>query len=189
MKILQENAESAETEEIATKNTKDTKVGKESVEDWPSQKEYQKPQEPTTIITLDGVGPVRKRRIPLRESQAVQESMGLAKIERPTLMRLAQLGIDAEAIGVSKVTSGSMLATYEGLCEVMEAVRGRLDESLDIEQLTNLAQAFSALAKAQAAVTKAGGSVTIPTEKNKGRRSFTKGAQIGPMVEVKAQAA
>lgn len=138
------------------------------------------------IVPIDGVPPVNKP-VTWHDSKKIAAEMGLIPVSRPTLMRLAQLGIDAEGIGISKVTTGSILCSFEGICEVQEKLLSVIADVPDSESISTAANAYASLIRAQAALIKSGGASTITAEKPKsGRRSFAKGEKIGPVVDVKA---
>jgi len=137
------------------------------------------------IYALPGARPV-SRQIKFKDVEETAKELGLSKLSRPILMQLSQLGIDADGIGVARVAQGWMLVSYEGLAEVMEAVREKIRDTPDVEGAAALANCYSGLVKAGAAVTKSNTSASAPTEKPKGRKSWAKGENLGPTVDVKA---
>ncbi|HEX2880106.1 MAG TPA: hypothetical protein VHO25_11305 [Polyangiaceae bacterium] len=146
-------------------------------------------KEPTVIpIPIDGAHAVQKRKVKTAEAQQLKQDLNLQQIDRPTLQLLNKIGIDARAIGITQITDGSILATHEGVYEAIQAVRKRLEEAegLDCESLCMAANAMASLAKANASMVKASGASQPQQEKaTRGRRSFPKGVQIGPLIEAK----
>lgn len=112
------------------------------------------------------------------------ESMGMAKVQREAVVTLQQFAIEAETIGIAKITTGQILASYAGINEVQAKVRQVLDECEDAESVSMLANAYASLEKSKASVMKNSGiSAGAGDKPRSGRKSFAR----GPVVDVKVQ--
>lgn len=107
-----------------------------------------------------------------------------------TLRELYEFGILAENIGLLKLANGAVFATVEGCYKFEKAILARLEEvseRSDFEATATLANAYASIAKSKAATFKSVGSLQMaPPSERRGRKSFAKGAALGPIMDVKA---
>lgn len=121
------------------------------------------------------------------------------------IRRLQNLGINVRAAGLSEIKTGSILVTLEGAGEIEKALSKAIkdlakrplddtDETDDDgnpigctagESLAMCANAFASIMKGKAALLKVASEISAGERQTKGRRSFAKGQQIGPVVDVK----
>lgn len=144
------------------------------------------PLNPPSIVALEDAerAAAQGRTIRLPE---VANNLGLIHINSASVQRLHQAGLDAETLGVSRIYNGALVINTAAANEAAEIIARKMKDTDDIESLCMLANAQATLTKAVASAVKAAGGVNIPQEKpTRGRRSFTKGAQIGPAIDIKA---
>lgn len=105
----------------------------------------------------------------------------------PGVRKLQQIGISAKTVGLTEVGHGSALITYEGLQDVKDKVVKAIRNCEDPELIAILANAYASLVKSEAAFNKSFGGLPSTDEKNRrSRRTFAKGAMMGPPIDVKA---
>lgn len=122
-----------------------------------------------------------------------------------SIRKLQTLGINVRAAGLSEIKTGSLLVTLEGAGEIEKALSKTIkdlaqrpfnetDETDEDgnpvgatagQSLALCANAYANIMKGKAACVKVLGEIAAGERQTKGRRSFAKGQQIGPIVDVK----
>jgi hypothetical protein len=144
------------------------------------------PLNPPSIVALADAdrAAAQGRTIRLPESAS---DLGLIHMNNAAVRRMMQAGVEAETLGVSKIYNGALVMSASAANEAAKIIASKMQDTEDIEALCALAHAQAALTKAVATAVKSAGGVNAAPEKQvRGRRSFAKGAQIGPAIDIKA---
>lgn len=120
-------------------------------------------------------------------TMAAAKSIGLPAIAGQTVRQLAELGVQANTFGLTKIASGGLICTMEGLSEMQQIVLELAKNSHSDKTKLAAAAAYSGLAKAMhgcATAVNADGLAAQDKKTNKPRRVLA-----GPSITVSPPAA
>lgn len=147
------------------------------------------PLNPPSLATINDAHSAEGRKIRLAENKALTED-GLIRVDDSDFRELFDLGILAENLGLLKLVNGAIFATIQGCHKIEKELLARLEEASergDSEKTVDISNAYANITKSKAATFKSiGGLQGAQKEERRGRKSFPKGAPIGPFVDVKA---